>query len=83
MLSSDLSAHPWHHAIVLDIHPPIGWHINARGPNNGGSGGIGNDIHSAMRVDRADHACISVLPLWGRRGPVVAARVHIHISVFL
>ena len=76
MLFSDLSAHSRYDAIVLDVHPPIGWHISAGKATSGGSGSMRNDIYSAMRVDRADRACISVLPLRGsRRHAAAAARV--------
>ena len=65
MLSSDLGTHSRYHAIVLNVHPPIGLHISVGKSTSVRSGSIGNDIYSAMRVDRADRACISVLPLQG------------------
>ena len=79
-----LDSNSRYHAIVIDDDVRIGWHINPRGPNSSGSGGIGNDTHCTTRMRRADRARVCVLPLRGRRGRVVvAARVHVHVSVVL
>ena len=78
-----LNSNPRYHAIVVDDDVHIGWHINPRESNSGGSGGVGNDTHSATRVRRADRARVCVLPLWGRRGRVVEVSADVSVSCAL